>query len=446
MTSAPRGAEMIDDSAPTAIEPAGDDPAADDPTGDDPAADDPAGDDPVGDDPANRPVVTLLPAAHRRAESGHPWIYSNEVKMDAATRALPAGTLVTLQRGDGPPFAVAMFNPHTLLAARILDRDASRVIGARFFRRRVERALRLREQILDEPYYRLVHAEADGLPGLVIDRFDDVLVVQQNAAGMVRLAKPLLTALAELLKPRAIVLRNDSSARLQEGLSPEVRIVAGSLDAAAMVREHGARFRFDPLAGQKTGWYFDQRENRRFIARLARSGARILDLYCYTGAFAVQTARAGATAVVAIDRSEAALALAREAAALNGVETLCTFRRGDAFGEAERLAAQSERFDIVIADPPAFAKSRKEVPAALRGYRKLVRLATAVTARGGFLFVASCSFHVGEAEFFDMVRRGLADAGRSGRIIRRAGAAPDHPVHPALPESAYLKSATVAVD
>jgi 23S rRNA (cytosine1962-C5)-methyltransferase len=338
-----------------------------------------------------------------------------------------------------------MFNPHTLLAARLFDRDAARPIGRRFFVRRIGWALKMRERLFDMPYYRLVHAEADGLPGLVVDRFGAVLAVQSNAAGMARLEPVVLDVLGELLSPEAIVLRNDSPARGLEGLPSETRVARGSRDGPAPVHENGAVFRADLLAGQKTGWFFDQRDNRRFIAALARGG-RVLDLYCYTGGFAVQAARGGAAAVLGIDRSEPALALASEAAELNGVDRICSFRRGEAFAEAGGLAANGERFDIVIADPPAFAKSRKDTPGALRGYRKLARLTASVTAAGGILFIASCSFHVGAAEFAEAVRRGLADAGRAGRILRVAGADADHPTHPALPETAYLKTLTLAVD
>ena len=399
----------------------------------------------AADHPETRPSVTLLGGGHRRAEGGHPWIYSNEVRMDAAAKALAPGGLVTLRRADDSPLGVAMFNPHTLLAARLLDRDTTRPIGRRFLARRIGRALKLRERLFDMPFYRLVHAEADGLPGLVVDRFGQVLVVQSNAAGMARLEPVVLDSLGELLNPEAIVLRNDSPARELEGLASEARVASGRLDGPVEVHEDGAVFRADLLAGQKTGWFFDQRDNRRFIATLAR-GARVLDLYCFTGGFAVQTARSGAAAVLGIDRSEAALALATATGDVNGVGQTCSFRRGEAFAEAASLAARGERFDVVIADPPAFAKSRKDMPAALRGYRKLARFAASVTAGGGILFVSSCSFHVGAGEFAEAVRRGLADAGRAGRILRIAGADADHPIHPALPESAYLKTLTMALD
>jgi len=397
------------------------------------------------DDQASRPVVTLLPGGHRRAEGGHPWIYSNEVQMDAAAKALPAGSLVTVKRADGRPLGVAMFNPHTLLAARLLDRDAARPIGRRFLLRRLERALKLREQLYRTPYYRLVHAEADGLPGLVIDRFGSVIVVQSNAAGMEALQPLLVEALTALLKPDAIVLRNDSPARTLEGLTQEVRVALGAIDAPVIIEENGALFGADVLAGQKTGWFFDQRDNRAFVGGLAR-GARVVDLYCYSGGFAVAAARGGAASVLGIDRSEGALALAAAAAERNGMGDVCEFRRAEVFAEAASLGSAGERFDVVIADPPAFARSRRDVPAALRGYRKLARLAASLTAPGGIVFLASCSHNVAPTDFAEAARRGFADAGRVGRVLREAGAGPDHPVHMALPESAYLKSLTLALD
>jgi 23S rRNA (cytosine1962-C5)-methyltransferase len=397
------------------------------------------------DDPASRPVVTLLPGGHRRAESGHPWIYSNEVQMDAAAKALPAGRLVTVKRADGRALGVAMFNPHTLLAARLLDRDTARPIGRRFLLRRLERALKLREQLYGAPYYRLVHAEADGLPGLVVDRCGPVLIVQSNAAGMEALQPLVVEALTTLFEPDAIVLRNDSPARTLEGLAQEVRVALGNIDAPVTVEENGALFGADVLAGQKTGWFFDQRDNRAFVGGLAR-GARVADLYCYSGGFAVQAARGGAVSVLGIDRSEGALALAAAAAARNGVAARCEFRRAEVFAEAASLASAGERFDVVIADPPAFARSRRDVPAALRGYRKLARLAASIATPGGTVFLASCSHNVAPADFAEAARRGLADAGRTGRVLREAGAGPDHPVHMALPESAYLKSLTLALD
>jgi len=393
------------------------------------------------DDPRTRPVVTLLPGRQKRAQQGHPWVYSNEIAMNAAAKALPPGTLVTLQAASGETLGVAMFNPRPLVSARFLDRDVSRVIGAEFFASRLAAAVRLRERLYDRPFYRLIHAEADGLPGVVVDRFDDVLVAEINTAGIDRLEGEFLAACRDVLHPRAIVLRNDSASRALEGLTQEQR-VTGDLAGEIAVEENGARFIADPVGGQKTGWFYDQRDNRRAVAALA-SGARVLDLYCFTGGFGVAAARGGARDVLCVDRSEPALALARRGAALNGVAA-CRFERVDVFEKLENPG--TEQFDIVIADPPAFVKSRKDLGAGLRGYRKLARLAAARVAPGGFLFIASCSHNVEAGDFADSVRRGLHDAGRNGRILLTSGAAADHPVHPFLPESAYLKAQLLALD
>lgn len=395
------------------------------------------------DDPQSRPAVRLLPGHHKRVAQGHPWVYSNEIAMDAAAKALPPGTLVTLNTGPGDVLGVAMFNPHPLVSARVVDRDPSRVIDRDFFAARLSAALRLRDRLYDRPFYRLIHAEADGLPGVVIDRFGDVLVVEINTAGIDRLEAEFLDACKQVLHPRAIVLRNDTAARGVEGL-PLAQRVVGDLAGPIVVRENGCDFLADPVGGQKTGWFYDQRDNRRAIASLAH-GARVLDLYCYNGGFAVTAAKSGARQVIGIDRSESALALARLAAERNDLVT-CHFERAEVFEKLEALAEAKERFDIVVADPPAFVKSRKDLGAGVRGYRKLARLAANVVAPGGFLFAASCSHNVEVGDFAEAVRRGVADAGRAGRILLTSGAAPDHPVHPFLPESAYLKAQLLALD
>jgi 23S rRNA (cytosine1962-C5)-methyltransferase len=352
---------------------------------------------------------------------------------------------VTLRQTGGESRGVATFNPHTLVAARILDGDAKRRIDRDFFAARLERALTLRRRLYGEPHYRLVHAEADGLPGIAADRFGDVLVAQLNTAGMARLESEFLAACDAVLAPRAVVLRNDSPARALEGLEAETRFVTGEIAGPVELVENGTRFLADVGEGQKTGWFFDQRENRRFVATLC-AGARVLDLYCFSGGFAVQAARAGADRVLALDRSEPPLALAAAAAELNGVSERCRFQRAEAFGELARLSDAAERFDVVIADPPAFVKSKKDLGAGLRGYRKLARLAANLVAPGGVLFIASCSHNVEAPDFAEAVRRGLEDAERGGRILISAGAAPDHPVHPWLPESAYLKAQVLALD
>jgi len=397
------------------------------------------------DEPAQRPTVTLLPGRHKRALGGHPWIYSNEVQMDAAAKALPPGGLATLKSSDRRKLGVATFNPHTLVAARLVDRDPSRRIDADFIAARLMRALEIRQRLYAEPFYRLVHAEADGLPGVVIDQYDTVLAMQLNTAGAVLLEDALLQALETVTQPSAVVLRNDSAGRALEGLASEVRLVRGTLEGGVEARENGARFPVDPMGGQKTGWFYDQRENRRFMAALS-SGARVLDLYCFGGGFAIEAALAGAKEVIGIDRSESALALAERAAQMNGVVQRCQFRRGETFGELQAMLDRGERFEVVISDPPAFVRSRKDLGPGLRGYRKLARLAAGVTAPRGYLFLASCSHNVTPEDFIESARHGLDDAGRTGRILLSAGAAPDHPTHPSLPESAYLKALVLALD
>ena len=393
----------------------------------------------------SRPLVVLQPGAQRRSLAGHPWVYSNEIVMDEAARALAPGTLVRLAAADGRPLGTYGFNPHTLIAARRLSRDPDTIIDAGFIATRLERALRLRARLAAEPYYRLIHAEADGLPATIVDRYGDVVVVQLNSAAADRLQPALLEALEAVLSPAAILLRNDSAARTLEGLPETVTMAKGAIEAPLPLVENGVRFFADPAAGQKTGWFYDQRDNRALVAKLAR-GLSLLDVYAYCGGFAVQAAAGGAASVLAIDRSAEALKLAARAAEANGVAGICTFRRGDAFAELGALDEQGVRFDVVVADPPAFVKSRKDLPQGLRAYRKLARLSAALVAPGGFLFLASCSYHVGPGELAAEIARALQDLRREGRILHQGGAALDHPVHPALPESAYLKAQLLQLD
>ena len=365
--------------------------------------------------------------------------------MDAEAKAIPPGTAVTLTTAGGERLGVAFFNPHTLIAARLLTKNADIAIDRSFFAGRLLSALALRGRLYAEPYYRLIHAEADGLPAVVVDRMGDVLVVQLNAAGPDHAAQDIITALIDVVAPRAIVLKNDSPARTLEGLTQETILTFGALSGPVELIENGARFLIDPLEGQKTGWFYDQRDSRAFVARFAAQ-ARVLDAYCYGGGFGIAAARAGAASVTLLDRSAPALEAARRSAALNGVDDRCAIRQQEVFEALDAMAAAGERFDVVVVDPPAFAKSRKDIPVAVKAYRKLVRQAAGLLQPGGILFAASCSHNVGTADFAEAVARGLDDAGRTGRILRQAGAGPDHPVHPMLPESAYLKSLTLALD
>ena len=388
------------------------------------------------------PSVLLRAGEDRRVRAGHPWAFSNEILMDAETKAIPPGSLAVLRAPGGEALGLITFNPHSLIAARLLSSNPEATVDALFLGRRLAEAAALRDKLIGVPYYRLIHAEADGLPGVIVDRFGDSLVVQVNTAGMELLTPVLLEALEAEFSPRTIVLKNDSPVRELEGLKRETIIAKGDAGTVELI-ENGARFVADLAGGQKTGWFYDQRDNRRFMAGLAKD-ARVLDVFSYSGGFGVLAAKQGAKSVLCIDRSQPALDAAKAAASLNGVDRIVSFEKSEVFDALEKRQARS--FDVVICDPPAFVKSRKDLKTGAQGYRKLVRLAAPLVEKRGFFFVASCSHLVDPPLFAEQVHRGLRDAGRTGRILLSSGAALDHPVHPSLPETAYLKALTLQLD
>ena len=384
----------------------------------------------------------ILPKGRARARAGSPWIFSNEIRMDEAAKSIAPGAVINVRGEDGRAFGTGYFNPKSLIAIRLWSDDCDVVIDRDFFALRLKRALALRSAIYDKPFYRLVHAEGDALPGLVIDRFDDTLAVQIGTAGMERQTETLLQALEIVVKPKTVILRNDAPSRALEGLDSHVKIVKGEGRRIA-VEENGARYFADLAEGQKTGWYYDQRDNRAFIAALAK-GKTVLDAYSYTGGFGILAAKAGAKEVVCLDSSAPALALAEESARANSVTVKAV--KADVFEELERLKTAGERFDIVLTDPPPFVKSKKDLEPGAKAYRKLARLAADVTAPGGVMMIASCSHNIPPDRFAQECAQGLLRAGRQAAMIRQAGAGPDHPVHPLLPESAYLKAIAYALD
>ncbi len=391
---------------------------------------------------AKHPTLHIKSKLGRRAKAGGPWVFSNELDMTPAAKALKPGTLVNVA-GDDRVLGTGYFNPNSLIAVRMLEPQKDAPIGKAFFVKQLQRALSLREQIYDTPYYRLVHAEGDFLPGLTIDRFGATLVVQVSTAGMEALTPHLLEALDEVLSPAHIVLRNDIPARQLEGLDSYIRAARGEIPQRLALEENGARYFADPGKGQKTGWYYDQRELRQFMASCAK-GKSVLDAFCSSGGFALLAAKAGATEVVGIDSSQLALNLAAEAAAANGVA--CSFVQADVFDEFTRLGAADQQFDIVIADPPPFVKARKDLEAGARAYRKMARMAAKLTKPGGLLLLASCSHNMPLDRFAQDSALGIAKLGRTASLIRQAGAGPDHPVHPLLPETAYLKALVYRLD
>jgi 23S rRNA (cytosine1962-C5)-methyltransferase len=390
------------------------------------------------------PTILLRSKEGRRVKAGAPWAFSNEIVMDARAKALPPGSLVTLAEADGTPLGRGYFNPKSLIAVRLLA-GPNAEIDTEFLAGKLKRALGIRERLLQQPFYRLVHAEGDLFPGVVIDRFGDACVVQITTAGMELLTDALLAVLDRVVAPASVILRNDSPSRALEGLDTHVRVVKGEAGSRLTVEENGVRYFADPVSGQKSGWYYDQRNNRRFVAGLAK-GKRVLDTYCYTGGFSILAAVKGAAHVLGLDSSAAALELAAEAAVANGVGAICTFKRTDVLGALEKFALEGEVFEVVIADPPPFVPSRKDVEAGARAYRKLARLAAGVVAPNGFLMLASCSHNISPERFATECALGIVRAGRTARLIREAGAGPDHPIHPMLPETAYLKTLTYAVD
>ena len=394
---------------------------------------------------AKLPRIRLNPGAHKRLKTGHPWIYSNEVVMDGVAKSLPPGSVITVEDAGGAPLATAHFNPKPLISGRILESKPDVVINAEWYATRLGAALKLRQKISSENYYRWVHAEGDNLPGLIVDRFGDVVVLQPNTAGMDRAVPDIVTAIQKLIAPKAIVVRGDSSFRSLEGLDDATRVMLGEVSGPIEVRESGHTFFADLMGGQKTGWFFDQRENRAFVATFAKS-ASVLDLYTHTGGFAVSCAAAGAKSAVGVDGSALALEMATKAAAANKLSHICTFQRADVFDFLTAAMQRRDKFDVVVADPPAFVKSRKDLKPGLQGYRKLARMCAAVTAPGGVLFIASCSHNAPLNDFTEAVIRGISDASRSGRILKTSGAGVDHPAHLQLPESAYLKALTIALD
>ena len=383
-------------------------------------------------------VLRLKPQEERRLRAGHLWVYSNEIDTERSPlKTLPAGALCRLVDSRGKPLGTAYVNPHALLCARLLTGQADAVIDADWFARRLRTAAAMRERIYgDQPWYRLVHGEGDGLPGLVIDRYGEVLVVQIGTAGMENLRGPLLDALQAEFRPRGIVLRNDSSAREAEDLPQYVEDI-GAVPQTVLIEEGGVRFEVAMHGGQKTGWFYDQHDNRDRLARYAR-GARVLDVFSYAGGWALRAHGFGAAAVACVDSSAAALDAAEHNAALNGA-SLETFK-GQALDVLRQLGVEGRRFDLVVVDPPALIKRKKDHAEGLSLYSRLNRAALELLAPGGILVSCSCSYHLEAAELQRVLLRESRAAGRRLQILEQGGQGPDHPVHPAIPETRYLKA------
>jgi 23S rRNA (cytosine1962-C5)-methyltransferase len=383
------------------------------------------------------PALRLKRGEERRLASGHVWVFSNEVDTEATPlTAFAPGDAVQLESDRGRFLGYAYVNPHSLICARILGRDPEHPPGKSLLVHRLQVALGLRRRLYEQPYYRLVYGESDQLPGLVVDRYGDVLVGQIATAGMERLRPELTAALQKVVEPAGLLWRNDGSARELEGLPKYVETAFGEVPQTVEVIENEVRFRVPLFEGQKTGWFFDQAANRRAFLDYV-GGARVLDVFSYLGAWGLQAVKRGATDVTCVDSSPSALQWLQENAQLNGLAV--DARKGDAFETLEALHAARERFDLVILDPPAFIKRRKDIPKGQAAYRRLNQLGLQLLQRDGLLVSSSCSYHLAGQDLLAAIQKAARHVNRFVQVLAFGGQAPDHPVHPAIPETRYLK-------
>ncbi|MDD5462295.1 MAG: class I SAM-dependent rRNA methyltransferase [Methylococcales bacterium] len=388
----------------------------------------------------SHPEIYLKKNEDKRLRKGHLWVFSNEVDTKRSPlEQFSAGDLVQVKSDDGKILGTAYINPQTLVCARLLSKKPNLKCGVNFFKERLTTALALREKIFAKPYYRLVFSESDGLPGLVIDRFGPVLSVQITTAGIERRKEALLAALVELFNPTTIILKNDNSQRQLEGLSLESEIAYGQLPETLIIEENGAQFKVDILDGQKTGWFYDHRSSRALLANIAKD-QRVLDLFSYTGAWGIPAALAGASEVTCVDASEGALAIAKENAGLNQVENKMHFVRSDVFEFLKQARLENRLYDIIVLDPPALIKRKKDFKQGYEAYRRLNHLALQVLSRNSILISASCSCHLSRENLHEILRSSGRHIDRHLVFFASGGQGPDHPIDPASPETEYLKT------
>ncbi|APZ43699.1 class I SAM-dependent rRNA methyltransferase [Acidihalobacter ferrooxydans] len=385
------------------------------------------------------PVLRLKKGEDRRLRAGHLWVFSNEVDVKRTPLdAFAPGDAVSIEDAQGHALGTGYVNPRSLICARLLSRDRRYPWGPSLLVHRLKVALSLREKRYASPYYRLVHGEGDGLPGLVVDRYGDVLVVQVTTAGMERELEALLAALEKVVKPAAVLLRNDTAIRELEGLERYVRVALGEPPTEIEVEEAGRRFVAPLDAGQKTGWFYDQRDNRDRLAGFV-TGGRVLDVFSYVGAWGVRAALAGAREAVCVDQSQTALDYVARNAQANGVGERVGVRQGDAFEVLRELREAGERFDAVILDPPAFIKRRKDQRAGEQAYRRLNQAGMQLLERDGFLISCSCSYHLPRDTLVAQMQQAARHLDRELQVLAHGYQSVDHPMHPAIPETAYLK-------
>lgn len=391
--------------------------------------------------PSPLPVLRLRPKADARAiRFGHPWAWADDLVLDRRSRAIAAGSLGILEDAERNPLALGIATPEAKIAFRVLERRVDVVIDSAWLQAKIQAAHDLRHKIYPAPYYRLIHAEGDGLPGLIVDRFGDCLVIQPNAIWLEDRIEEIATALRHVTGAETLIKNGTSRARAAENLPEEMVQLSGApIPGPLPVVMNGATYMADVMGGQKTGLFYDQRPNHAFAAQLAKD-ARVLDVFSHVGGFALASLAAGARSALSVDASQAALDLATQGAKAMGAEARFSTRQGDAFDVLEALAGEAAQFDLVVADPPAFAPSKPALEKGLRAYERVARLSAPLVAEGGVLILCSCSHAADLEKFRAACLRGIGRAGREARLIYTGFAGPDHPQHPSLTATGYLKA------
>ena len=382
----------------------------------------------------------------KRLRAGHLWIFSNEIDTNkSALKSFEVGEAVNVLSAEGKNLGSAYVNPHSLIAARVYDESKNCELNQNWFEQRLLQALSLREMMFDKPYYRLCFSEGDSIPGLIIDRFNDCFVLQINTAGIEMAKEPLLAALEKLFNPKIIVLRNDSASRKLESLEQSVDLIKGEINEDICLEENGVKYQVDVLKGQKTGWFYDQRISRKNMMSQV-VGKSVLDVFSYTGSWSICAASAGASDVTAVDVSQAALDKLVKNAEMNDVQDKVNTVCDDAFNAMQAMSHEKQLFDVVFIDPPAFIKRKKDIKEGQQAYNRANRLAMNLVKPGGLLISSSCSYHMSQANLQNSLLKSSRKLKRSIQILSYGHQGPDHPIHPAIEESAYLKTITVRVN
>ena len=385
-------------------------------------------------------VLKLNKGAERRIRAGHHWVYSNEIDNSfAPLKEVQPGSVINIVDAQGKNLGSFMVNPNALICGRLVSRKADRQLSSSLLKNRLKQALAIREQCFDQPCYRWVFGDSDGLSGLVIDRFFDILTVQVSTAGMEAQLDVILEHVIRLVQPKGVLLKNDGKMRAVEGLDSYVRVAYGEVPDLVELVENGTKFLAPLMTGQKTGWFYDHRPNRALAASYAK-GKTVLDVFSYLGGWGLTAANAGAEQVTCVDASALALEGVLESAALNNLQGKVETAHGDAFEVLAQFQKEKRRFDIVIVDPPAFITRRKDIAAGERAYQKLNDAAMKLVSHGGILVSASCSMHLESDRLRDMIRASAIKLERHAMILSEGYQGADHPVLPAVPETRYIKS------